>query len=56
MMLEDHMKLCVTEPDFLEKICLSQNLLKDLVIDFYWICSIMKFYVICYVPVQILYL
>ena len=36
MMLEDHMKLCVTEPDFLEKICLPQNLLKDLVIDFYW--------------------
>ena len=50
MMLETHMKLCVTEPDFLENIFLPPklgkltkngpkqgvlNLLKSLVIDFY---------------------
>ena len=49
-MLETHMKLCVTEPDFLEKNFLSQklgkwtkngpklfflNILKKLVINFY---------------------
>ena len=32
------------------------NLLKNLVINFYWICSIMKIYIICCVPAQIPYL
>ena len=32
------------------------NLLKNFVIIFYWICSIMKIYIICYAPAQIPYL
>ena len=32
------------------------NLLKNLVINFYWICSIMKIYIICCVHTQISYL
>ena len=32
------------------------NLLKDLVINFYWICFIRKTYIICSVPPQITYL
>ena len=32
------------------------NLLKNLVINFYWICSTMKIYIICCVPAQIPYL
>ena len=32
------------------------NKLKNFVINFYWICSIMKMYNICYVPAQIPYL
>ena len=32
------------------------NLLNNLVINFYWICSIMKIYTICCVPGQIPYL
>ena len=32
------------------------NLLNNLVINFYWICSIMKIYIICCVPGQIPYL
>ena len=32
------------------------NLLKDLAINFYWICSIMKIYIICCVASEILYL
>ena len=32
------------------------NILKDFVINIYWICSIMKIYIICCVPVQIPYL
>ena len=32
------------------------NLLKDLVINFYWICSLMKTYITCCVPAQIPYL
>ena len=32
------------------------NILKNFVIYFYWICSIMKMNVICYVPAQIPYL
>ena len=31
------------------------NLLKSLVFDFYWICSMMKLYSICCVPAQIPY-
>ena len=53
---ETYMKLCVIELDFLEKIFCPPNwerlpktgfffnLLKHLVINFYWICSIMKIY------------
>ena len=29
------------------------NILKNFVINFYWICSIMKIYIICCVPAQI---
>ena len=32
------------------------NLLKNMVINFYWICFIMKIYIICCVPGQIPYL
>ena len=32
------------------------NLLENLGINFYWIWSIMKIYIICSVPAQILYL
>ena len=32
------------------------NILKNFVINFYWICSIMKIYIICCVPAQIPYL
>ena len=68
---ETHMKLCMTELDFSEKIFALQklencpkmdpkqvflNLLKNVGINFYWICSRMKFYSICCVPVQIPYL
>ena len=54
MMLETHLKLSVTEPDSLEKIFLPPELgkltkkgqkkgfLNLLVINFNWICSIMK--------------
>ena len=65
------MKLCVTEPDFWEKFFCSKNwkngpkmgqkhgflnILRNFVITFYWICSIMKIYSICCVPAQIPYL
>ena len=43
MVLETHIKLYVTELDFPEKIVL--NLLKNFVINFYKICSIMKIYI-----------
>ena len=70
MVLESHVKVCVTEPDFLGKIFLPQKLgkwaqngpktgffqLENLVIDFYWIWSIMKFFIICCVAAQIPYL
>ena len=66
-MLDTHMKLGVTEPDFLEKFfsppklgkCAKSsflNILKNCVINFYWICSIMRIYNICCVPAQIPYL
>ena len=32
------------------------NLLENLVINFYWIWSVMKIYIICFVPAQIPYL
>ena len=31
------------------------NLLKHLMVNFYWICFIMKIYIVCYVPAQIPY-
>ena len=48
--------LCVTEPPFWKKIflpkkmgqkCFFLNLLENLVINFFWIWSIMKVYIIC---------
>ena len=65
MVLQTYMKLCMTTTYFAKKkfwpTKLSQkqdflNLLKYLVINFYWICSIMKIYIICCVPAQIPYL
>ena len=71
MVLEIHMKLCLTEPDFPEKSFCPKNwenspkigqkhgflnILKNLVISFYWICSIMKIFIIYCVPAQIPYL
>ena len=69
MLLETHMKLCMTEPDFLKtnffftqcwenvaKMGSKQdflNLLKNLAINFYWICCIVRIYIICYVAAQI---
>ena len=32
------------------------NILKNFVINFHWICSVTKIYIICYVPAQIPYL
>ena len=70
MVLETHVKISVTELDFLEKSVLPNNLgkwtkmekkgylnlLTDLDINFYWICSIIKTYVICCIPSQTPYL
>ena len=71
MVLETHMKLGMTQPDFLGKIFFASNwekgpkmvqkqgffnLLENLVINFYWIWSIMEIYIICCVPAQIPYL
>ena len=71
MVLETYMTLFVTELDFPEKTFCSQNwengpkmcqkqgcwnMLKSLVINFYWICSVMKIYIILCVPAQIPYL
>ena len=60
MVLETDVKLCVTGPDFPEKIFLPKKSGKwskngpktNFVINFYWICSIMKIYIICCVPAQ----
>ena len=68
-MLEIHMKLCVTEPDFPDKIFFFQilrkwakkwaqnrvffKILKHFVINFHWICYLMKLYIICCVFAQI---
>ena len=49
MVLESHV-LCVAGPDFRGKIFLLPKLWKwvqNLLINFYWICSIMKIYIIC---------
>ena len=66
-MLEIHFKLCVTKPDFFNKIALPPkrekcaqnvpkmtflNLLKNLVISFFRICCTMKAFIICYVTAQ----
>ena len=69
MLLETHMKLGVTEADFMEKLPQNWenelksgqkqgyfNLLKNLVINFYWICFLMKIYIVFCVPAQIPYL
>ena len=60
MVPETQMKLHVTEPNFLENLFLPPklgkltkngletdvlNLLKNLVVNFYWICLIMKIYI-----------
>ena len=71
VVLETHIKLYVTEPDFLEKICCPKNqenepkmgqkqvflnLFKHFLINFYWICAIMKIYIISCVSAEIPYL
>ena len=68
MVLETHMKFCMTELDFSGKLFLCQklekwtkkkpenkflNLLKSLVFYFYWICSIIIIYIIFCVFAQI---
>ena len=60
------MKLCMTTWFFWKTFWLKNwengqkigflNLKKNLVINFHWSCSIMKIYIICYVPAQIPYL
>ena len=61
------MTLDVAEQNCLKKFFLTPNwenepnigffgFIEKLVIDFYWICSIMKVYIICCVPSQIPYL
>ena len=70
VLLETHMKLCMTA-EFsrkrffvpkIGKIALKWaknrvffNLLKNLIINFYWIYSVMKTFIICFVPTQIPY-
>ena len=70
MVLETHVKLCVRAEFSIKNIFIPKiskvlemgqnqvflNLLKRWVINFNWICSIVKIYIICCVPVQILYL
>ena len=66
MVLETLMILCMTEQGILKKrfmlgVKIGQreaflNLKKNLVINLHWSCSIMKIYIICYVPAQIPYL
>ena len=67
MVLETLIMLCVTGPDFLEKLLPPKlvkwtkkkgflNLKKNLVKNFPWICHIMKIYLVSSVPAQILYL
>ena len=71
MLLENYMQVLGDRAGFLEKkllppklgkrtkICQKQgfhNLLKNFVINFYWICCILNIYIICCVPAQIPYL
>ena len=68
MVLETHMKLCIAKLNFLDNFFLPPklgketksrvflNLLKDLVLNFYWICSIMKIDIIYCLPSRIPYL
>ena len=66
MVLETNMKLCTTAwfsrnvfAPKIRKMAQKQgfwNLLKNFVITFFWICSIMKIYIISCVPAQIPYL
>ena len=71
MVLETLIKLYLTEPDFLEKVFLTQklgemgqnrpkigflDLKKKFGHSFHWICSTMKMYMICCIPAQTLYL
>ena len=63
MVLESHVKLCCDRAGFSGNILLPpklgkwvQNLLENLVINFYWIWSITKTYIICSAPAQIKYL
>ena len=50
MGLETLVKLCMTEVHFLEKTFFAKCF-----INVHWICSIMKSYIICCVPAQIMY-
>ena len=69
--LRAHVLLCMTEPDYLKKIFMPKkwgkfakngqkigfsNLLENLVINFFWIWSIMKVYTVCCILAQIPYL
>ena len=70
--LETQMNLCMTKPDFFRKYSFASNtakmgqywaknsvflnLLRKLVFNFHWICSIIKTYIICCVSVHNLYL
>ena len=67
MVLETHMKLCVTEPDFPGKFFCPKNwengpkvgflnLLENLFLNFFRIWSIKKFYNICCILAQIPYI
>ena len=59
MALKTHMKLRLIETDFFRETPLPQTLekqVKSSIFNFYWICSIMKIYIICRVPVHILHL
>ena len=71
MVLVNYMKLCMTARFSVKKIFWpknlengpkngpkqgSLNLFKNLVINFYWICSVIKIFIVCCVPAQILYL
>lgn len=66
--LESHLKLCLSELDFFKNNSVSQNcrnlaknrlflnLLKNLVIKFFWIWSPIKIYIICYINEKSSYL
>ena len=58
MVLETYMKLYLTEPDFWGKKCCPKNWENEPKMCQIWsyICSIMKFCIICCVPAQIPYL